>query len=140
MSKRRNKKYACQEEPVRQNEPVWGKESVCQMVVDPALFGYVKLNGGSFLLACKYSKEAMRNAIANDCFEEGEVEAIGKQIAEYKKLRQQEQYQRQHRFAQYVENIRASIIHKYKDTIEESTDECDDGCADEPTSPQPPSP
>jgi hypothetical protein len=89
------------------------------MAIDPALWCTVKFRGESFLLACKYSKDAFSRAIISDEFTDDELEEIGKQIAKANKMRQLEDMQRRRRFDQYINDIRESIFQKYEDMVED---------------------
>gem|GEM_PF-4326570 len=112
MSRRKDKKRVSPNKlfPQQENVRIERKKFVCRMVVAPATFGNITLNNGTYLLACKYSKEALREAIENDCFEQNEIDEIGKQLEEKKQLLMAELRRRKIRFAQYVANIKNRIV------------------------------
>jgi len=97
------------------DEQVRGREYVYKLLADQAMFCCIKLeNKSPFLVIGKYGKETLRQAIEGGYFNDDEIEAIGKQIEETNELRRQEERQRERRFAQYIEDIKANIVRKQR--------------------------
>ena len=87
---------------------------LCQMIANPAFCYGIKIQRGSYLLGCKWSKKDMVDAIKTGYFSDEEVQEIIKQVIERQKEQKRESRLRKRRFKQYIEDIKLAILNQDK--------------------------